>query len=325
MDISRYLQSHPELDLTGSGKEQRGTCPFHSSPRGQVTNFAINTETGYWLCRSPACGLKGSFPLFYKLLERIENWADVRARLDRSLPIRNWEELLSFQSKQDRVASIRYQELPSEIFQQPISAQNFPTYLRGRGYNESLLDLGYDLRLCSGGEYRGRILLPFYDLQGQLLTFTARLMDDSSQDDRYRFPEGATTNQFLYGVHRINSFRKVPTLYVCEGQFDVIRLATLGEMAVGISKGIISDRQLLDVKRICQLYTCSATVCLDRGAFAGTQKIWSELCSLGVEAQYVDISPIAKDPGELDVDSLRALRERVLGSSRLHLRNFQQD
>ena len=315
MDIERYIASHPKLDLSQSGSrgEFRGTCPFHVSPRGNVINFAINSETGFWLCRSPACGLKGSFPLFYKLLEGIESWAEVRAKLDRSLPIRNWEELLSFQTKQDRVPNVAYQELPSDLFQQPITASNFPAYLRYRGYDEKILDLDFDLRLCTGGDYRHRILFPFYDVKKQLLTFTARLMNDENQDDRYRFPEGATTNQFLFGIHRINTYKQLSTLWVVEGQFDVIRLATLGEMAVGISKGVISDRQLLDVKSLCGLYGCTATVCLDRGAFAGTQAIWAELRSLGCKAQFAVIEDVAKDPGELSVETLKVLKERVHG------------
>jgi hypothetical protein len=312
LDIERYCSTHPRLDLKGGSRgEYRGTCPFHVSPRGNVVNFAINVETGYWLCRSPACGLHGSFPLFYKLLEGIVSWAEVRARLDRSLPIKNWDELLSFQQKRDRAPEVRHQGLPDPIFQYPITKDRFPPYLVGRKFEPSILELGFDLRLCVGGDYRNRILFPFFDLEGQVLTFTARLMDDTNTDDRYRFPEGATTNQFLYGVHRFNDYKKVDRLWITEGQFDVIRLASLGEMAVGISKGIISDRQLLDVKNLCSLYGCDAVACLDRGAFASTQKIWMELRSLGVSAKFVDISDVAKDPGELTSFTLMELKSRL--------------
>jgi|SRR5579872_130742 len=313
MDIERYIQSKPELqlELRGSRGEMRGCCPFHTSPRGNPVNFAINVTTGYWLCRSPACGLHGSFPLFYKLLEGIENWSIVRERLKRVSPLKNWEELLSFQNRVEYASDIRYQELPHSIFQQPITEAIFPIYLQRRGYDTSMLNLQFDLRLCTGGEYRNRILFPFYDLEGQLLTFTARLMDDSDTNARYRFPDGATTNQFLYGVHRVNTYKKLSLLWVVEGQFDVIRLATLGEFALGISKGVISNRQLLDIKRICELYGCSAVACLDRGAFSQTQKIWTELVSLGVKADLVDIGDIAKDPGELNSSLLVELKSQV--------------
>lgn len=312
MNIEAYLRSHPKLDITGgSGSEVRMVCPFHGSNRGHATNFSINSETGYWLCRSPSCSKHGSFPLFYKLLEGITTWAEVRAKLDRSLPIRNWDELLSFQTKRDRAPEVRYQELPDPVFHSPITKENFPTYLRNRGYNESLLSLGFDLRLCIGGEYRNRILFPFYDLEDQLVTFTARLMDDSNHDDRYRFPDGASTNQFLYGVNRLASYSSLKFLWVSEGQFDVATLATLGEAAVGISKGVISNRQLLSIKSICDLYGCEAIVCLDRGAFTQTQKIWVELRSLGVKSRCVDISDIAKDPGVLTTLTLMELKSRL--------------
>jgi hypothetical protein len=312
LNIESYIRNHPKLDIKGgSGSEARCTCPIHGSNRGNATNFSVNVETGLWLCRSPRCGARGSFPLLFKILEGIQTWAEVRARLDRSLPIQNWDELLSFQTKRDRAPEVRYQELPDPVFHSPITKENFPQYLRNRGYDESLLSLGFDLRLCFGGDYRNRILFPFYDFDDQLVTFTARLMDDSSHDARYRFPEGASTNQFLYGVNRLSSYQKIETLFLVEGQFDVARFATLGEAAVGISKGIISNRQLLSVKKIAELYRCEVIACLDRGAFDQTQAIWVELRSLGVKSRCVDISDVAKDPDGLTSFTLMELKSRL--------------
>src|SRR3972149_2607675 len=127
MDFEKYVSTHPNLRLKKSGSrgEYRGPCPFHSNDN---QCFGINVDSGYWLCRAASCGLHGSFPLFYKLLEGIENWSDVRSKLDRALPIKNWEELLAFQSRGDRVPEVRYQELPPPPFQTPITRVNFPRY-----------------------------------------------------------------------------------------------------------------------------------------------------------------------------------------------------
>jgi hypothetical protein len=314
IDIARYLASSPrgvEFKENGNRGEWRSTCPFHTSPRANPVNFSVNAETGFWLCRSPICGMRGSFPLLYKLLEGIASWADVKKKLGARSPLSGWQDL-QFTSRQDRASEINYQDLPPSVFHDPITPGNFPAYLSNtRKYDESLCNLGFDLRWCKGGDYRNRILFPFYDLEGKLLTFTGRLMSDSDTNLRYRFPENASTSQFLYGVHRINLAKKLDYLWVCEGQFDVLRLATLGEYAVGISKGVISDRQILDVKRICKLYGAEAIACLDKGAFDATQKIWTELVSIGTKAHAVDISDIAKDPDGLDMNLLSELKSQI--------------
>src|SRR5690606_11965294 len=133
--------------------------------------------------------------------------------------------------------------------------ENFPRYLsEDRGYTTDILDLGFDLRSCNAGRYRNRLLFPFYDTANQLVTFTARLMDDRPNAIRYLFPEGSQTDQFLYGVHRIQD--KLPRLWVVEGQFDVLRMASFGEYAVGVSTSILSSRQQLDIRRLHKLYHC---------------------------------------------------------------------
>lgn len=313
IDIGKYLSSQTRMSLkeTGTRGEFRGECPFHTSPRSNPINFSVNAETGYWLCRSPSCGRRGSFPLLYKLLEGIVSWEDVKRKLGTRTPLRGWEDL-QFTNRQTVAQEIQYDELPSEAFQEKITPDNFPTYLsKTRRYDTSLCQLGFDLRVCIGGNYRNRILFPFYDLQNNLLTFTGRLMSDSDTNLRYRFPEGASTNQFLYGVHRLNQADSIKFLWVCEGQFDVLRLSVLGEHAVGISKGIISNRQLLDIKRICALYGCQAIACLDQGAFPSTQKIWTELVSIGTKAHCVDISNLAKDPDGLSPGLLNELKRQI--------------
>jgi hypothetical protein len=317
LNYERYVASK-NLDLKPSGNrgEWRGSCPFHVSDSSSKNNFAINVNTGFWVCRSPMCALRGSFPLFYKLLEGITSWAEVRAKLDKSLPIKNWSELLEFETqRKDRVAEVKYQELPPDAFQEPISEANFPEYLSvTRRYTSKIIELGFDLRLCFGGDYRNRILFPFYDINGRLLTFTARLMDDRSHSDRYRFPTDASTNQFLYGIHRLATATKVDAIWLSEGQFDILRLSSFGEYALGLSKGEISNRQLLDVKRLVEIYSCWVLVCLDRGAYSQTLKIWSELKSLGVRnSAAIDIGDVAKDPDLLTKSQMEALKRDALG------------
>lgn len=308
--IKQFLERHPELDLRPEGArgEWRGSCPFHTGGSGGK-NFAINTHTGFWICRSAnsGCGKRGGFPLFYKTVENL-SWAEVKKRLKIENPSVDWDEFLSF-AKTAQEAT--YQELPADYFQRPISRTYFPSYLASRAYKDSLCDLDFDLRVAFAGDYKGRLLLPYYDLGHKLLTFSARSM--VGLGPRYVFPSGATPSLFLYGLHRLAQATELKRLWVVEGPFDAIRLATLGEYAVALSTNKASARQLLDLVCLSEAYDCAVIVCLDRGAEARALEIWSDLKGLGVNA--VDATSVlgacAKDPGELDSITLKVVLEQV--------------
>jgi hypothetical protein len=318
LDIESYVSSHPKLNLkrTGNRGEYRGWCPFH--PEGNYDCFAINVVNGKWQCRSARCGLRGGFALFYKLLEGIRSWKEVRSQLGERLPIRDWSEVLSLSTRPDQVPVEQRCPLPPPHEQYPIGPDSFPAYLRQRGFDESLLDLGFDLRWCHHGFYAGRVLLPFYNVEGDLLTFTARLAEASDGNrealgQRYRFPQGLTTDRFLYGVWRLNWVPALPRIWLVEGQFDVIRLATLGEFALGLSTNTPSSRQLLDIREIQKVWQVPILVCLDRGAYPNTLRIWSQLRAMGCEAHALDIDSVAKDPGVLTSEGRWELLQQLQG------------
>jgi hypothetical protein len=310
MNIRTYVENHAKLSHLkegGSRGEFRGECPFHGSNNSHA-NFAVNVGTGMWVCRSASCGLRGGFPLLYKLLEGIVSWGEVKKRLDSTVPIKNWAEVLQFQgSFGSQDPEINFQPLPSDLFQYPLTKENFPDYLKvTRKYSPDLLDFGFDIRFCHAGEYRSRLLFPFYDLDGKLCTFTARSIVQS-EPVRYRFPEAATTTQFLYGVHRLGNVQP-KRFFVVEGQFDVMRLATYGEYAVGASTVTLSSKQLMDIKKLAELYQCQVYILFDSGAYNKSQMIWSSLRSLGLKrCDPVDIGEHAKDPDELSYSSLMEL------------------
>lgn len=317
--VKRFLERHTELDLKPEGArgEWRGSCPFHTGGTGGK-NFAINTHTGFWICRAAnsGCGKRGGFPLFYKTVEGL-TWDEVRKRLKIESPTVDWDEFLSF-TKQVREAT--FQDLPPTYFQKPVSARYFPSYLRTRGYDESVCDLGFDIRAAFAGDYMGRLLLPYYDLDRKLLTFSARSVSDNTSR-RYVFPANATPSLFLYGLHRLAAVTDLRRLWVVEGPFDAIRLASLGEHAVALSTNRASPRQLLDLVCLSEAYDCAIVTCLDRGAEGRAVELWSDLKGLGVNAvdATVALSTFggrigggnAKDPGELDRVTLDLVLERV--------------
>lgn len=316
MNIADYLSQHPELGLKpeGSRGEWRGSCPFHTGGGGGK-NFAINVNTGQWICRSGSvesnCGLHGSFPLFFKMIEGGISWEDVRKRLHQDMPLRNWDDFLGVLQAGEKAPGVTYQEFPHPCFHREVTKDDFPDYLRRRGYDERLCDYNFAFRYAIAGEFQGRLLMPFFDLDGRMLTFTARAMDEGNPM-RYRFPLGASSSEFLYGVHRLANVTRLHCIWVVEGQFDVVRLAWLGEYALGISTATMSARQALDIRKLAALYRVPVLICLDSGTQLKGRRIWAELRAMGVDAHYVDISGVAKDPGLLLYDGMTQLRDAAL-------------
>jgi DNA primase len=108
-----------------------------------------------------------------------------------------------------------------------------PKYLLNRGVTADIADY-FDLRWCEQGtfttlapdgkqikqDYSGRILLPIYDLHGEMVSFQGRDATGTSEK-RYLFPSGfASTGEHLYNIN--NWADGQDTVTISEGVFDVI-------------------------------------------------------------------------------------------------------
>jgi hypothetical protein len=241
-------------------------------------------------------------------MEGIESWQEVQKRLGLHRPLKSYAELLNFLEAKVRVSEIRTQELPDPVFQTPITRENFPSYLQvDRQYTPALLDYDFDLRLGLGGLVRNRLVIPFYSIDNELLTWVARSMDPSNPL-RYVFPEGATTEHFLFGANRLNKTKSIRRIWLVEGQFDVFRLTTFGEVALGISKGITSNLQLIALQKIALLYGSPPVwVCFDNTATTSAKRTWLDVRSFGIKTKLIDLGSATKDPDGLRLDSFREL------------------
>jgi len=99
-------------------------------------------------------------------------------------------------------------------------------YLKQRGLtSKTISDFG--LGYCSRGMMQGRIVIPLHNLQGELIGYAGRLVDDSKVNDeqpKYRFPGSRERNgvryefqksQFLFNSHQING--PIDDLIIVEG------------------------------------------------------------------------------------------------------------
>lgn len=102
-----------------------------------------------------------------------------------------------------------------------------------------------------------RILLPIRDLNRRIVGFAGRKLDETSRAPKYLYTPSLPKAQILYRAYeafqKINSSLKnndTPTLYICEGLFDALRLEALGFAAVSILGSKLSEQQ---AKTIAQL------------------------------------------------------------------------
>ncbi|MDL2284428.1 hypothetical protein LJC19_04725 [Oxalobacter sp. OttesenSCG-928-P03] len=99
----------------------------------------------------------------------------------------------------------------------PIKGRNL-SYLQNRGIDLDACKY-FHLSFCREGYFGMRVIIPIFDLEGNLVSFQGRDITGSA-DEKYLFPAGfASTGEHLYNGHNVF---KTDHIVVCEGVFDVI-------------------------------------------------------------------------------------------------------
>lgn len=189
-----------------------------------------------------------------------------------------------------------------------VTPDRFHPYLRLRGYTEEVLETGFDFWTSTEKRWATRLILPYYDPDGTYVTFTGRTI---LPDQEPRYMHGSEgMGRWLYGVHRLAHI--TPTrIWIVEGQFDAIRLASLGEFPLCLSGNTATNRQLMDILRVHRLTGAKVITALDRFAEIAQKRLWGELISIGVPAMEADVGAVAKDPGELSYETHNRLLDQL--------------
>ena len=100
------------------------------------------------------------------------------------------------------------------------------------------------LMVCLEGDYRNRIVIPYYDANGKLIYWNTRaLFDDGSL--RYWGPKKEEFNVGKSDVLWMNSWPEPGTkLYLTEGEFDAMSLVICGSHAGACGGKVLCDRQI---------------------------------------------------------------------------------
>jgi DNA primase len=224
LDFAEVLR-HYGVELKLSGDQHHGFCPLpkHKGKKNSPS-FSANVKRGIWQCFG--CGEKGNVLDFAVLMEGSnpksgEDVQRVALRLRQQFPHGAAKEQKKSEEKKDENIVIN---VPLDFELQGLDATH--SYLRSRGFTEETI-AKFGLGYCSRGLLQNRIAIPLHDLQGRLVGYAGRVIDNKSisdQNPKYKLPgrrkRKGVIHEFrksllLYNAHRIKS--PVDDLVVVEG------------------------------------------------------------------------------------------------------------
>lgn len=153
----------------------------------------------------------------------------------------------------------------------------------------------------SSDMFRGRIMIPLADVQGQIVGFTARLLADEPDAPKYiNTPQTVTYDKSrqVFGLHLAKeAIRKDGFVVVAEGNLDVISSWQAGVSNVVASAGTaMTEQHLKTLKRFTGDIRLSFDA--DRAGIAAAERIIPLAQTAEVNLKIISLKD-AKDPDEL--------------------------
>ncbi len=238
LDFEEVLK-HYAVELKITGAQHHGFCPLplHKGRRNSAS-FSANIKRGIWQCFG--CGERGNILDFAVLMEGAnrKDGAEVRriaVKLRETLSADRPAAEIGCKDSAESDEREVFVNAPLDFELKGLEANH--QYLLGRGFSEETI-ARFGLGYCSRGILAKRIAIPLHNLQGRLVGYAGRLVEDaeiSEENPKYRFPgrrerSGATydfrKSLLLYNAHRIPS--PVRDLLVVEGFASVWWLSQTG-------------------------------------------------------------------------------------------------
>lgn len=265
----RALAERSTHDCRGSGEWRRGiclACDLRTGKPDRRGSFSFNAGTGWYRCFK--CGLVG----------RLDgDYADAVDRLQGEEP-----ETLYIDPPES------FYELGRGDGRTAECLEPHRQHLIKRGLTDEVLWREAHIGGCFEGYYRGRVIVPVLDPEGQWRGFVARAWEKKAQVP-YLYPKGMNRRELLYN-HAALLKRTDRPCFVVEGVMDAL---ALWPDAVAVL-GKPSDPQvfaLADAPR-------PIVACLDGDAWEEGRTLAMTLQLEGQEAGFVRLPP-GKDPDEM--------------------------
>lgn len=148
-----------------------------------------------------------------------------------------------------------------------------------------------DLYICVAGEYKNRIVIPYYNANHELIYYNARLI--SEKKDVLRYMKCPTTvvdqKDVLYMTKWPNANKKI---YIMEGEFDAMSLKLCGLVGCACGGKFLSDTQIEMIRQYVPVLAFDA----DDAGFEAMINIGKSLLEKGFsKISYVRPPKVFKD------------------------------
>ena len=203
----------------------------------------------------------------------------------------NQLKLLVKSSPKDKIEIINNKKatLPDEFISlinppKSISSKHALYYLKNRGITKEDI-IKYNIGYCEFGRYSNMIIIPSYDMNGNLNYFTARNFDKNSLI-KYRNPD---VSRDIIGLELFINWNT--PIILCEGMFDAIAIK---RNAIPLLGKTIQNSLM---KKIVNSTVQKIYIALDKDAIKQALNFCEMLMNEGKEVYLVDIND--KDPSDM--------------------------
>lgn len=323
VDIVEIISNY--IPLTPKGKNFFGVCPFHAD---HSPSMSVSREKQMYKCFS--CGAAGNVFTFIQNYENVPFYEAAQLLANKvgislAIPIKS-------EQKEKYTKEYEMMEIALKYYQNNLNTslgEKAKKYLYNRnledevikdfeiGYaasthtlNKLLLKKGYTvlemqkLGLVSTSKedydiFFDRVMIPLYNLEGQVVGFTGRALDDTNTPKYLGSKESIIYKKgnLLFNYHRARESIKLnKEIILVEGNMDAIRLYASGiKNVVALMGTALTKEQIQIIKKL----RCKVILMLDNDT-AGEKATYDD--GLLLEQENIDVL-VVRLSGEKDPDS----------------------
>jgi DNA primase len=165
-----------------------------------------------------------------RLEQRVHEFFDHKEEIETAIPIDEPKKVLSlpdFTFLIDRLSPTHFIRAKARKY---LSERKIPTD---------------GLYVCTGGDYKDRIIIPYYDAEADLIWYNGRLMQDKKGVIKYMKCKSDGLNVTQEDVLYMTSWPAPGSkIYLMEGEIDALSMKLCGFFACGLGGKSISDTQV---------------------------------------------------------------------------------
>jgi len=285
-------------DYYKSGDETLFHCPYCNHHKKKLS---INIEKNAYQCW--ICGQGGKD--IYRVVRRFGNYKQKE----------RWREIMDVAPELTRFGTNMFNAIKGEdseeiqIISLPEGFKTLSERSKGLSYRQVVSYLGkrgitqqdvlwWRMGYCSEGPYKNRVIIPSFDVHGNINYYVARSFEGHPR--RYLNPP--VSRNIIFNELMINFDKEI---IIVEGVFDAIKA---GENAIPILGSMLTEKGKL-FKKIVENDT-PVILALDSDATKKSQRIKKLLLKYGIEVREVDIQGY-EDVGEMTKEEFRKVLNKA--------------